>query len=241
MQRPRIDRHPGVDQAALAGVGIEHLAGERPELHQSGGQAGVAHAGAIAQTNDPFGGVAQMIRELLFRLGCDRGQRRVCRAHHGTPERIGAGSIQELSQDGHCEIAVRLLQQKQVLVVAFDPAIGEIVLVMAAALYRAGIGVERLRLADQVEPHIGQRHVLLHGRRMAAPFGQAMPQDQSVVGAAQRVADQRRGRHLYRCRHRRRLVTCGRFHRGSHKRSGGGRSSIRRARTAWPCRAGRMR
>jgi hypothetical protein len=47
-------------------------------------------------------------------------------------------------------------------------------------------------LSQQVERHVGERHVLFQGRRMAAPFRQPVAEDERVVGAAQRVEHQRR-------------------------------------------------
>ena len=44
-----------------------------------------------------------------------------------------------------------------------------------AAFDFGGIGIKLARLAEQVEAHIGQRHVLFQHRRMAAPFRQPMP------------------------------------------------------------------
>ena len=41
MQDRRIDRDPGFDQGALTFIGLEHLAGEGPEVVDGGLQAGV--------------------------------------------------------------------------------------------------------------------------------------------------------------------------------------------------------
>ena len=52
-------------------------------------------------------------------------------------------------------------------------------------------GAELARLADQIEGDVGQRHILFHGRGVAAPFRQPVPEDQGVIRAAQRVQHQR--------------------------------------------------
>ena len=70
--------------------------------------------------------------------------------------------------------------------------IGERVLVAALALDRRRIGVERPRLADEVERDVRERDVLLEHRRVAAPFGQTMPEHERIVGEAQRVLHERR-------------------------------------------------
>ena len=58
-QRRGIDRDAGVDQAALAVVDGEHLAGESPELVDRCLRAAVAFLGAVAEPDDPFRGMAQ--------------------------------------------------------------------------------------------------------------------------------------------------------------------------------------
>ena len=62
---------------------------------------------------------------------------------------------------------------------------------VALAFDISGIRIKLTGLAEQIEAHIGERHVLFQGGRMAAPFRQPMSQNQRVVGAAQRVQHQR--------------------------------------------------
>ena len=132
-----------------------------------------------------------MIGAFLFGLRRDRGQRRVARFHHRAPVEIGKGRVEELPHHGVGEIAVRLLQQQQIAILPDVAQVGELVLVVALAFDLGGVGVEFARLAEQVEAHIGERHVLFHHGRVAAPFRQPVPEDQRIVGAAQRVQHQR--------------------------------------------------
>jgi hypothetical protein len=88
----------------------------------------------------------------------------------------------ELAQDGVGEIAVRPLDQQKVVIVALAAQIGEIVLVAALALDLAGIGIERARLAEQVERDIRQRQILFQRRRMAAPFRQPVAENELIIG-----------------------------------------------------------
>ena len=90
------------------------------------------------------------------------------------------------------EVAVRQLQQQQVAILRRVAQVGELVLVVPGAFELGRAGIEAARLAEQVEPHIGERDVLLGRRPVAAPFRQAVPGDQRVVGAAQREQHQRR-------------------------------------------------
>ena len=76
------------------------------------------------------------------------------------------------------EIAVRLLDQKRTAVLGLGAAIGEVRLVARSALEFAGARIERPRLADEVEAEVGERDVLLEGRRARQPLGHAMAEDQ---------------------------------------------------------------
>ena len=133
--------------------------------------------------------MAHVIGHFLRRLGGNRGERGVLAVRERLEIRMREGREQQLPDHGDGEIAVRLLDQQHVAVVAGIAQIGERVLVAALALDLAGIGVERARLADQVERHIGERQVFLQHRRMPAPFRQAMAEDQRVVGEPQRVGE----------------------------------------------------
>jgi hypothetical protein len=127
--------------------------------------------------------MAQVIGHFLFGLGGDAAQRLVGRGGgDGAPERLHEGSEIELAQHGVGEVAVVALDQQAVHVVALTAQEGEVVLAAALALEFAGMGIERAGLAEQVETHIGKRQFLFEDRRMAAPFRQAVAEDQAVIG-----------------------------------------------------------
>src|SRR6266567_1964994 len=81
----RVDRDIGMDRAVLAGIDHEHLTREGPEMIDRGLRAGVALFGAVTEADDPFRGMAQVIRALLLRLGSNGGERRIARGHHRAP------------------------------------------------------------------------------------------------------------------------------------------------------------
>src|SRR5258705_3783423 len=76
-QASGIDRDAGIDQAALAVVDVKHLTRKGPEIVDRRLRAAVAFLGAVAETDDPFGSVPDMIGAFLFRLRRDRRQRRI--------------------------------------------------------------------------------------------------------------------------------------------------------------------
>ena len=163
-------------------------------------RAGVAFLGAVAKADGPFGGVTHVIGHFLHRLGGDGGERLVCRARQRLVVRMGEGGVEQLPHHRIGEVAVRLLDQQQVSVIAGVAQIGEGILVAALAFDLAGIGIERARLTDEVEAHIAEGEILLDHRRMPDPFGQAMAEDQRRVGEPQGVLEQRYvGHGLGRC------------------------------------------
>ena len=170
-QRRGIDRDAGVDQAALAVVDREHLAGIGPEIVDRGLRAAMAFLGAVAEPHHPFRRMPDMIGAFLFRFRRDRRQRRIARFHHRAPIEIGEGRVEELPHHGAGEIAVRLFQQQQIAILPDVAQVGELVLVVALAFDLRRIGIELARLAEQVEAHIGERHVLFH----ASAHGRTIP------------------------------------------------------------------
>jgi len=152
----------------------------------------MAFIGAVAEPHHPLRRMPQMIGAFLFRLRGNRRQRRVTRGHHRPPVEIGEGGIEELPHHGAGEIAVLLLDQQQVTILPHVTQIGESVFGVIPAFDLGGISVKLARLPEQVEAHIGERHVLFQHRRVAAPFRKAMAEDQRIIGAAQRIEHQRR-------------------------------------------------
>ena len=160
----------------------------RPQLVHGGLGACVALVGAVAEADHPFRRVAQMVGALLLRLGGDGRERGVLGRHHGAPVGIGEGGIEQLADDGVGEVAVGLLDQQQVPVLVGVAQVGVLVLVVAGPLDLGGVGVEQARLPDQVEPDVGERHVLLQHRRTSAPLRQPVAEDEDRPPAAARRA-----------------------------------------------------
>ena len=87
------------------------------------------------------------------------------------------------------EVAVRALDEQQVAEVPGVAQVGEVVGGAALALDLGGEAEPHLRLADQVERDVGERDVLLERRRVAAPLGDAVAEDQGRVADAEQVLE----------------------------------------------------
>src|SRR5581483_12030343 len=61
LQACGIDGNTDIDQRSLCLIDREHLAGEAPEIFDRSLRAGVALIGAVAEPDDPFRVMAQMI------------------------------------------------------------------------------------------------------------------------------------------------------------------------------------
>src|SRR5262249_20141934 len=84
--------------------------------------------------------------------------------------------------------------------------IGVTVLIPTGAFELGDIGIEQARLADVVEANVGERHVLLEHRRLAAPLRQTVPEDEGIVRPPQHIEPDRRLRHLDAGRGQRHLL-----------------------------------
>ncbi len=102
------------------------------------------------------------------------------------------GVEQELADDGVAEIAVRLLDERQVEVLRFLAQVCELVLAAAAALELPGMREQQPRLPEQVERHVGEPEVLLERRRVPDPFAEPLREHEVRVGEPQDVAPVRR-------------------------------------------------
>src|SRR5581483_11590668 len=71
-ERRRIGGDALRDQRLVARVALDHLAGVGPEIVERRLGAAVALRGTVAQADQPFAGVAQVIGRLLLGLGGDR-------------------------------------------------------------------------------------------------------------------------------------------------------------------------
>ena len=176
----------GVDR-----VGLEDLGDVRPEQIERRLQARRRFGGAVAEADDPAGGVLLVVARFLHRLAGDRRELAVARPVELLPEQLQEDRDGEVAQHRHREVAARQLDQRAVAKVALVAQEGELVLVVARAaelaLELAGARQHRARLADEVERHVGEGDVFLDDRRVAAPLGEALRQDQAGVADAQQV------------------------------------------------------
>src|SRR5215472_9785424 len=62
-----INGDAGVDETSLGLIDFKHFAGEGPEIVDRHLSAAVALVGPVAEPDDPFRGMAQMIGAFLFR------------------------------------------------------------------------------------------------------------------------------------------------------------------------------
>ena len=94
-------------------------------------------------------------------------------------------------------VAVGKLHDRPVAEVAFVAQEGECVFVAPQAFQLSGMRQQQASLTHQIERHVGQRDVLFQHRAVAAPFGQALPEDQGAVSQTQDILDVRRvGSHI---------------------------------------------
>ena len=106
------------------------------------------------------------------------------------------GIEQELSHEGEREITVRLFYQQQVAELAFGAQIGQRIGIPAPAFHLAREPQPQPGLTDQIQRHVGQGQILFDGRRMAAPFAQAMAEYQGGVPHAQQIVKQCAAHHI---------------------------------------------
>ena len=102
------------------------------------------------------------------------------------------GVEQALPHDRVAEIAVRLLDERQVQVFGFLAQVRELVLAAATALERAGMREQQARLPEQVERHIREPEVFLERRSMADPFAEPLREHEVRVREPEDKASVRR-------------------------------------------------
>src|SRR5688572_14744987 len=88
---------------------------------------------------------------------------------------------EKLSRNGERKITTRQLDDQRVPELDGLAEISECICVLPLSLRLPCQPEEQVRLADEVERHVGERDVLLEDRSMTAPLGQAMTQDQAIV------------------------------------------------------------
>src|SRR5262245_22140406 len=186
-----IDCDPRIDERALDVVALEHLAGVGPQLLERVLRTTMALLRAVAEPDGPFARVAHVVGELLRALCRYCRERCVFRGGQRLEEGMGEARIEQLAQNGDGEIAVWLLDEEDVAVLAGVAPIGERILVASPPLHLARIGIERARLADQIEGDVAKRKVLLEHWRMAAPLREAMAEHERIIGEPERVGEER--------------------------------------------------
>ena len=160
-----------VDQRAIqVRVGLEQLAGVRPQRIDGVLRARVAFGGAVTQPDHPFGGVADMVCALLLGFCGNGAQRWVRAAHHRPPIRVGERGVEQLPHHGMGKVAIGLLDQQKVPVLRRVPQERVLVFIVPSCLCTRGILVQRPCLAHQVEAGIAQCHFFFQRRPVPDPF-----------------------------------------------------------------------
>src|SRR3970040_2267636 len=97
---------------------------------------------------------------------------------------------QELTRHGEREITAGKLHDQRVPEINRFAEIGEVVGGPRLPLRLSSQLQQEVRLADEVERHVGQRDVFLEDWPMAAPLGEAMAEDQAIVAQAKEEGSQ---------------------------------------------------
>src|SRR6188768_244050 len=97
------------------------------------------------------------------------------------------GIEQELANDRVAEVAVRLLDQRQVEVLRLLAPIRERILAATLALELARVRQEEPSLAEEVERDVREPEILLERRRVPDPFAEPLREHQVRVGQPQDV------------------------------------------------------
>ena len=108
------------------------------------------------------------------------------------PQRQLIGVEKQLASHGLGEVAVGLLDQQTVGELTLGTQHRKVVLRPPRTLSTGGIGVDGSCLAEEVDPDVGQRDVLLEFGPVRDPLPQALGQNEVVVGVAQQIREQRR-------------------------------------------------
>jgi hypothetical protein len=169
----------------------------------------VAFVAAVAEADDEVGGALEVVGDFLHGLPGDLGDPGVGGGGEGLEELVVEGVEEELAHQRVAEVAVRALDEEQVAEVPGVAEVGEVVGGAALALDLGGEAEPELGLADQVERDVGERDVLLERGGVAAPFGDAVAEDEGGVADAEEgfeegglagVGSRDPGRAAVRCR-----------------------------------------
>ncbi len=186
-QRRRVGGDAGGDAAPQQVVALEQLGGVRPDLGQTGGDAGPGLLGPVAQAHHPAGRVVQVVAGLLDGATGHRSQGLVRGTGQGRVERHLEGADQQLPGHRPTEVAVGQLHELDVAELPLVTPVREVVLGPPAAVELAGPCEQRARLTQQVKADVEQGDVLLDRRPAGGPLPQPLGQHQRVVTQPQRV------------------------------------------------------
>ncbi|MNT15825.1 hypothetical protein D3C72_1509010 [compost metagenome] len=139
-----------------------------------------------------------MIAHFFHGLGGNRTQLFIAALHaHPLPQQLQPGGEHGVAQHGECKITARQLGQRHIEVIAFIAQKSQLVFIMAIPFHLPGQCEHGARLPNKIERNVGHGNVLFQDRRMAAPFTDALGQDQAAVTDAQQVLRRRRYCKLY--------------------------------------------
>ena len=202
----------------------------------------VDSVGAVAEADDPVGGVLAVVARFLDglagdrrELGVARAPRAAARAARGRSRRRSCAASSPRSRRAAARPACSCGSRARRAGRRAGPRRGASP--PSSASSSAGARQHGARLADEVERHVAEGDVLLDDRRVAAPLGEALRQDQAGVADAQQVLHRRVRRDGDRWRIA--TLTCGRATSAARRRSGGGRPCLPSDRSTTPCRPGR--
>jgi hypothetical protein len=129
-----------------------------------------------------------VIASLFDRFRGDRCEALVARAREPLVQRQLKGVDQHLAHDGLAEIAVRLLDERRIQVLAVLAQERDVILAAAAPLELAGIGQQQPRLTNEVEGDVGEPEILLERRRMTHPLAQPLAEHEREIAEPQHVS-----------------------------------------------------
>ena len=88
---------------------------------------------------------------------------------------------QRVAQGGEGEVTPGQLSDGRVAVIGLVAQESQLVFVMATAIDPAGVGEHGAGLANQVQRHVGQGDIFLEDGGVAAPFANALAQNQAGI------------------------------------------------------------
>ena len=148
----RVASHPGRRRAGSGArpvatrgcfvIGAEEFAGVGEQAVEGLLGAAVGLGGAVAEADDPLGGVTEVVGGFLFGFRGDGGETGVGGGGQSAPPGVDVGGVEKLAEDGVSEVAVGELEEEEVAVLRGVAQVGELVLIVAGGFELGGEGVE---------------------------------------------------------------------------------------------------